>query len=129
MTDIVKTDRPRYRGLAGTQGSWVVTIMWENGTEELAPVAHAKFYDYGSKIYKRDDSTLEKFKRYPGKLASWFEHLHLSHKVVMTRDIWKDGAPPKRDGYIGVFDIAEMEFEGAAGHKFKITNRYQKTAA
>ncbi len=123
-----KAERLRFCALKGRQGDWLVEVEWEDGSTEQVPVAHTKFYDGASHIYRREDSTLERFKRFKGKVAKWRDRLYRSSKVVLTDDIWEGDAPPKRNGYVGVFDISELEFEGEAGHSFKIVNRYQKTA-
>ena len=90
------------------------------------PTAHKRFYDGLTHIYRREDGKMERFS---GKLRTWLERLCQTHKVVLTEDEWVPDAPPKRRGYLGVFDIADLEFEGkGAVHTFKLVYRYQETA-
>jgi hypothetical protein len=122
----------RYRDLTGRQGDWLVKVTWEDGSIELVPTAHDKFYDGATGIYRRTDNSMERFK---GKLSSWKNRIHETHKVVLTYDDWDPDAPlrightpPKRSGYVGVFDISELECEGTgAVHSFKVVKRYEKT--
>jgi hypothetical protein len=58
----------RYRDLTGRQGDWLVKVTWEDGSIELVPTAHDKFYDGATGIYRRTDNSMERFK---GKLSSW----------------------------------------------------------
>jgi hypothetical protein len=125
-------ERLRYRALKGRQGDWLVEVEWEDGTTELLPTAHSRFYDGATRVYSRTDNSMERFN---GKLSSWKERIYRTHKVVLTDSDWDADdpltighTPPKRTGYVGVFDIAELEFEGTgAVHSFKLVNRYQKT--
>jgi hypothetical protein len=127
-TKMTMERRLRYLAREGRQGGWLVEVKWEDGTTELLPTAHKRFYDFSTKTYRRTDNSMEQFN---GKLTSWKERIHQTHKVVLTDDEWGDdvAAPPKRKGYLGVFDIDELESEGSgATHSFKIINRYQKTS-
>ena len=118
-------ERLRYSNLTGRQGDWLVEVTWEDGTTELLPTAHTRFYDGATRIYLRTDNSMERFN---GKLSSWKDRIYRTQKVVLTDSDWDTDAPPKRTGYIGVFDIAELEFKGTgAAHSFKLVNRYQKT--
>jgi hypothetical protein len=122
----------RYRDLTGRQGDWLVKVTWEDGSIELVPTAHNKFYDGATGTYRRTDNSMERFK---GKLSSWKDRICETHKVVLTDDDWHADAPlrightpPKRSGYVGVFDISELECEGTgAVHSFKVVKRYEKT--
>jgi hypothetical protein len=115
----------RYRDIKGRQGDWLTAVTMEDGTVELLPTAHARFYDFKTGVYRREGHSMERF---PGKLASWREQLCQTKKVVLTHDTWNGDGPPKRDGYIGVFDIADLELnETGAVHNFRVVGRYQKT--
>jgi hypothetical protein len=96
--------------ITGKHGSWVVTVK---GVNTSLPVVHSTFVDWKNLSYEEGKTNTWLGIDYASS-KRWAKHAALiadKKMVIIQRDKIVNGAPhTARDGYIGLFFIANVKF-------------------
>lgn len=117
---------PKWISIKGHAGQWSAEGRWDDGSKEILPCVHQCYWrteERGS--YYHDP--LDGLSMQDPKVLKHFEQLRTANRVILTSDdvdeTKQGGGRFRRTGYVGVFDIAELEVD-RQGYRFRFSKRH-----
>jgi hypothetical protein len=122
----------RWVNILGERGTWSAKVTWEDGTVERLPCAHQYFWTGGRGYHDPLDwdggpeQALQ-----DSRMKNWIAMARETSRVILTTDAVNEdhqrgGAFFTRTGYVGVYDVADVQADVANGLRFQFTGRYNR---
>jgi hypothetical protein len=124
--------RKRWVKISGERGTWSAKVTWEDGTVERLPCAHQYFWTNGRGYHDplnweggREQALKD------SRMKNWIAMALETNRVILTTDAINEngergGAFFTRTGYVGVYDVADLQADVATGLRFQFTGRYHQ---
>ena len=116
--------------ISGERGTWSAKVTWEDGTVERLPCAHQYFWTNGRGYHDPLDwEGGPKQALQDSKMKNWIAMARATNRVILTSDAINQNGPGAfftRTGYVGVYDVADVQADVASGLRFQFTGRYHQ---